>query len=76
MSVPLVLGNSLIAVLSLYSPDPAGVTGERARQIQVVAPHLAGTIHAAIRAEEARRAATPIDRPSATARELRLVSTR
>jgi len=52
------------------------VTGERARQIQVVAPHLAATIHAAIRAEEARRAATPIDRPAATARELRLVSTR
>ena len=76
MSVPLVLGNALVAVLSLYSPDPAGVTGERARQIQVVAPHLAATIHAAIRAEEARRAATPIDRPAATARELRLVSTR
>src|SRR5919201_4431685 len=72
MSVPLVLGNSLVAVLTLYSPEPAGVTGDRARLIQVVAPHLAGTIHAAIRAEDARRAATPIDRSSLTARELRL----
>jgi putative nucleotidyltransferase with HDIG domain len=73
MSVPLVLGNSLVAVLSLYSADSAELTGERARLIQVVAPHLAGTIHAAVRAEESRRVSTPIDRQS---RELRLVSTR
>jgi hypothetical protein len=76
MSVPLVLGNSLVAVLSLYWPDSAGLNGERTRLIQVVAPHLAGTIHAAIRAEESRRAVPPIDRASINARELRLVSTR
>ncbi|HZP47496.1 MAG TPA: HD domain-containing phosphohydrolase [Vicinamibacterales bacterium] len=73
MSLPLVIGDAAIAVLTLYSSDDS-IPADRASLVQVVAPHLAATVNAAIvRERRARAAAT--DRAGAN-RDLRLVSTR
>jgi HD-GYP domain-containing protein (c-di-GMP phosphodiesterase class II) len=76
MSIPLSLGNSLVAVLTLYAKDAATFSGDRAQLIQVVAPHLASTIDAAVRAEAEQRAAAVPDRTTVANRDLRLVSAR
>jgi putative nucleotidyltransferase with HDIG domain len=47
MSVPLVAGESLVAVLSLYAPGSDAFGEDRGRLIQMVAPHLAVAIAAA-----------------------------
>ncbi|HEY2153961.1 MAG TPA: HD domain-containing phosphohydrolase [Vicinamibacterales bacterium] len=47
MSVPLVAGDSLVAVLSLYAPGSDAFGEDRGRLIQMVAPHLAVAIAAA-----------------------------
>jgi GAF domain-containing protein len=75
MSVPLLNGDSLVAVLSLYSPDADTFDEAKGRLIQMVAPHLAAAIHAA--AAGAASSADP--RPAADkspAGPLRLVATR
>jgi putative nucleotidyltransferase with HDIG domain len=75
MSVPLLVGNTLVAVLTLYAPDASALTADRARLLQVVAPHLAAAIEAAS-ARPQQRAADARDRAVAATRDLRLVSTR
>jgi GAF domain-containing protein len=47
MSVPLLMGESLVGVLSLYAPSLNGFADDCGRLIQMVAPHIAGAIHAA-----------------------------
>ncbi len=47
MSVPLVAGDSLVAVLSLYAPGSDAFGDDRGRLIQMVAPHIAVAIAAA-----------------------------
>jgi hypothetical protein len=75
LSVPLMKGDVLIAVLSLYAPKADAFDEDCGRLIQMVAPHIAGAIHAAggaaSSASEPRPAA---DKPSAAS--LRLVATR
>jgi len=73
MSVPLMAGEALVAVLTLYTAAPDGFTADQGRLIQMVAPHLARAIDAAARAQTAVREAVP---PQPTARELRLVASR
>jgi HD-GYP domain-containing protein (c-di-GMP phosphodiesterase class II) len=56
IGVPLVAGNSLVGVLTIYAPADVDLPADRARLVQVVAPHLAVTIHAALARERERTA--------------------
>ena len=72
MSVPLLMGESLVGVLSLYAPSANAFADDCGRLIQMVAPHIAGAIHAAHRrTAEARAAGEKAGRGP-----LRLVATR
>ena len=72
MSVPLLAGDTLAGVLTLYSSSPQPFTEDRGRLLQMIAPHVAGAIVVA-----QRNAAAPPDvaeRPAGNAaRDLRLV---
>ncbi|HZR22086.1 MAG TPA: HD domain-containing phosphohydrolase [Vicinamibacterales bacterium] len=70
MSVPLAVGTSVVGVLTLYATESDVFTGERARLVQVIAPHLAIAINAALTAEHGKPV---LDRQD---RNLRLVSAR
>jgi putative nucleotidyltransferase with HDIG domain len=47
ISVPLLMGESLVGVLSVYAPSAAMLSGDCGRLIQMVAPHIAVALHAA-----------------------------
>jgi putative nucleotidyltransferase with HDIG domain len=47
MSVPLLMGDSLVGVLSLYAPSASVFAGDCGRLIQMVAPHIAVALHTA-----------------------------
>lgn len=49
MSVPVVAGDALVAVVSLYRSGPDGFTEDHRRSIQMLAPHLAAAIQSASR---------------------------
>ena len=68
MSVPLVAGQTLVAVLSLYAPARDTFSEDLGRLVQMVAPHVATALHAARdRARTAQPQAAPM-------RDLRLVA--
>jgi putative nucleotidyltransferase with HDIG domain len=71
MSVPLLRGESLVGVLSLYAPSASSFAGDCGRLIQMVAPHIAVALHTASAATAARTAAEKTG-----AAMLRLVATR
>ena len=75
LSVPLMKGDAVVAVLSLYAPTADAFDEDCGRLIQMVAPHIASAIHAASIAAssviEPQPAADKI--PAAS---LRLVATR
>lgn len=77
MSVPLLAGDSLVAVLSLYAAGRDVFTDDLSRLVQMIAPHVARAI---VAAKEQESAATEVpalaDRARANARDLRLVATR
>ena len=62
MSVPIVAGDTLVAVLSLYAPTADTFDEDRGRLIQMVAPHVAGAIQAAA----GRASSSALDRGAAT----------
>jgi hypothetical protein len=68
------IGDALVAVLTLYTPAPDGFTADQGRLVQMVAPHLAKAIDAAVRARGATRESVPPHIP--TERDLRLVVSR
>jgi GAF domain-containing protein len=73
MSVPLMVGDALVAILSLYAPGTHAFDEDRGRLIQMVAPHLASAIQVASLASPA---AAPDLRPAGDAKPatpLRLV---
>jgi putative nucleotidyltransferase with HDIG domain len=72
MSVPLLMGDSVVAVLSLYAPAANAFGEDCGRLIQMVAPHIASAIHAASTAMGDGRTAADVP----TAGPLRLVSAR
>ncbi len=74
ISVPLVAGEALVAVLTLYTAAPDGFTADHGRLIQIVAPHLASALDVAVRAEAARRDNPSVQKPGP--RDLRLVVSR
>ncbi len=74
LSVPLMVGDALVAVLTLYTAAPDGFTADHGRLVQIVAPHLARAIDAALRTQSASRETVPPEQ--AGPRELRLVASR
>jgi GAF domain-containing protein len=74
LSVPLMVGDVLVAVLTLYTAAPDGFTPDHGRLVQIVAPHLAKAIEAALRSQNASRETVPSDQPGP--RDLRLVVSR
>jgi putative nucleotidyltransferase with HDIG domain len=77
MSVPLMAGESMVAVLSLYAAGRDVFTEDLSRLVQMIAPHAARAIAAANESESAARdAAAGAEKARTTARELRLVAAR
>jgi putative nucleotidyltransferase with HDIG domain len=72
ISLPLMVDNALVAVLTLYTPAPDGFTADQGRIAQVVTPHLARAIDAAVRAQGGTPETAASEKQ--TARELRLVA--
>jgi GAF domain-containing protein len=68
MSVPIVNGSNLLAVLSLYADSPEAFAGDQSRVVQMLAPHVADAIRSA------KDAGPTI--PAAAPQTLRLVSAR
>jgi len=75
MSVPLVAGEALVGVLSLYSAEAEGFNDDRGRLIQMIAPHLATAMSAAARNAAAKGAPAVVEKAQPAA-PLRLVSAR
>jgi GAF domain-containing protein len=75
MSVPLMAGETLVGVLSLYSGEAEGFNDDRGRLIQMIAPHLASAISAAVRNAAPNGAPVSAEKAQAAA-PLRLVSAR
>ena len=73
-SLPLMVGDALVAVLTLYTAAPDGFTADQGRLVQIVAPHLARAIDAAVRTRSASRETVPLDKRGQ--RDLRLVGSR
>jgi len=74
VSVPLVSGDALVAVLTLFAAD--AFKDDTGRLLQMIAPHLAACIGAAV-AAPARASGAPPDKTSAaSAAALRLVAIR
>ena len=76
MSVPLVVGEALAGVLTLYSSEHDTFDEQRGRLLQMIAPHIAVAIHAASQASAAKETPLLGVKPAAGGRDLRLVSTR
>jgi putative nucleotidyltransferase with HDIG domain len=63
VAVPLLKGDRLVGVLSLYASDPDALGEERGRLVQMVAPHMAAAIEAAsCPTAPPVREAKPVDR--------------
>jgi putative nucleotidyltransferase with HDIG domain len=75
MSVPLMTGDALVAVLSLYAADREIFTEDLGRLVQMIAPHVARAI--ALAAAASADATSPADKARTSGgRDLRLVSAR
>jgi two-component system, NarL family, sensor kinase len=72
MSVPLLRGESLVGVLSLYAPTSSTFAGDCGRLVQMVAPHIAVALHVALATPDAKTTSSEKAAPTG----LRLVSTR
>jgi putative nucleotidyltransferase with HDIG domain len=68
LSVPLVAGHSLVAVLTMYAPGRDAFTEDFGRLVQMVAPHVAAALDAA------RRGTRSHQLQAAPARDLKLVA--
>jgi transcriptional regulator with GAF, ATPase, and Fis domain len=73
MSVPLMAGESLVGVLTLYTAESEGFNDDRGRLIQMIAPHLATALSAAGR-HVGTKTLEHADKPQGP--QLRLVSAR
>jgi putative nucleotidyltransferase with HDIG domain len=74
MSVPLTIGESLVAVLTLYATEQNAFDEECGRLLQMIAPQIAKAIHATAPSSSIKGVATVADKRAPAARELRLVS--
>jgi putative nucleotidyltransferase with HDIG domain len=76
MSVPLTIGESLVAVLTLYATEQHSFDEQCGRLVQMVAPQIAKAIHATTSSSSIKGGAAVPDRTGPTSPELRLVSAR
>jgi putative nucleotidyltransferase with HDIG domain len=76
LSVPLMMGDVLVGVLSLYASAAEAFDEDRGRMIQMVAPHLACAIFGAARAAVSSSEVPLAEKRAAPSRDLRLVSAR
>ena len=74
LSVPLVTGESLVGVLSLYAPRPKAFSEDEGRLMQMIAPHVATAVSRARRHEF--EAPVPMTEKRAVGGPLRLVAAR
>jgi GAF domain-containing protein len=72
ISLPLTMDHGLVAVLTLYTAAPTGFTADQGRLVQIVTPHLARAIDAAIRAQGGGPETVASEKQAA--RQLRLVA--
>jgi GAF domain-containing protein len=63
ISLPLMAGEALVAVLTLYTDAPDGFTADQGRLVQIVSPHLARAIDAAVRTEDVSRETVLFEEP-------------
>ena len=68
LSVPLIAGQTLVAVLTLYAPGREAFSEDLGRLVQMVAPHVAAALHAA------REHTRSSHSQAAPVRDLRLVA--
>jgi len=66
MSVPIISGSTMLAILSLYADAPEAFAGDQSRVVQMLVPHVADAI----------RSAKDTGTPTAAPQALRLVSAR
>jgi GAF domain-containing protein len=59
ISLPLMVGDALVAVLTLYTAAPDGFTAAQGQLVQPVAPDLARAIDAAVCTQDASRETVP-----------------
>jgi GAF domain-containing protein len=76
MSVPLMVGDTLVGVLSLYGAGRDLFTEDVGRLVLMIAPHVARAILVAERAGAEEAGPTSSEKPNATSRALRLVAAR
>ena len=74
LGVPLVNGNALVGVLTLYASRPKAFSDDQCRLMEMIAPHIAGAVVHARRRDDASVGQTPIADKRAAAGPLRLVS--
>jgi GAF domain-containing protein len=74
ISLPLMVGDALVAVLTLYTAAPDGFTAAQGQLVQLVAPDLARAIDAAVRTRAASRETVPPEERGS--QQLRLVASR
>jgi GAF domain-containing protein len=74
ISLPLMVGDALVAVLTIYTAAPDGFTADEGRLVQIVTPHLARAIDAAVRTQSGSHETVPPEKPAP--RGLRLVAAR
>ncbi len=78
-SVPLLSGDQLIGVLTLYADGRDGFTEDEGRVVQMIAPHVAQALQSAARLEPKALAPTgtaPVTATGGPVRDLKLVASR
>jgi putative nucleotidyltransferase with HDIG domain len=76
LSAPLLMGGTLVGVLTLYSSQPNAFDEATGRLVQMVTPQIARAIHAMAQSSLTKDIPVPSDKPQVIARDLRLVSNR
>jgi len=77
LSTPLMDGERLIGVVTAYAVAPRAFTDDQSRMVEMMAPHLARIVEAALRTEQkTREAQEPRTVAAAGARDLRVVFSR
>ena len=70
LSTPLLSGDTLAGVLTLYAPGRQAFTDDQGRLVQMIAPHLAQAI------ARAQRVASGAEAPAAQSSNIRLIASR
>jgi GAF domain-containing protein len=72
--VPLVSGQSLVGVLTLYASRPGAFSDDQCRLLQMIAPHVAGAVANARRRHDGLAGNDPVTEKRSANGPLRLVA--